>query len=114
MGYDDDGFILPELKVTAHFVNVEYQPEDQLFFTHLKGIADRASVRHSTLDARLQELTSTINGTGEQWIVWTGLEEESRKVAAALDGAVEVKGSDDPEYKVRAFEDFQDGKSRIL
>jgi len=114
LGYDDDGFILPELKIIPRFVNVEYRPGDQLFFTHLKGIADRASVRRSTLDARLQELTSTINGTDEQWIVWTGLEEESRKVTAALDGAVEVKGSDDPEYKATAFENFQDGQGRVL
>ena len=39
LGYDDRGYVLPKLNIVPYFVNVDYQPEGQLFFTKLKGIA---------------------------------------------------------------------------
>jgi len=114
LGYDDDGFILPPLNIEAHFVKVDYTPDDQLMFTGLHGVGDRAAVRDSTIEARLDVLSEIVNGSTEQWIIWTGLQRESDLVTASLDGAVEVKGNDDPEHKVRAFEAFQDGEIRVL
>jgi len=74
LGYNDDGFILPPLTIHPHFVTVDYVPDGQLFFTKLSGISERAEVRRSTLDARLELLTSLINGRAdEQWIIWCGL-----------------------------------------
>ena len=114
LGYDDDGFILPELNIETHFVPVDYVPEGKLLFTGLKGVGDRAKVRASTIEARLDELQSVINGSEEQWIVWTGLSKESKLATNAIPGAVEVKGADSPESKAQALEDFQDGKFRVL
>jgi len=114
LGYDDNGFILPDLNIIPHFVKAEYASDDQLFFTHLKGIADRAATRRRTIDARLDLLRDLVGNDGEQWIVWVGLEDESRAVTDALPGAVEVKGSDSPEYKAATFEAFQDGRHRAL
>jgi len=114
LGYDDDGFILPDLNIIPHFVKAEYTPEDQLFFTHLKGVADRAAMRRQTINTRLALLRDLVGSDGEQWIVWVGLDDESQAVTAALPGAVEVKGSDSPEYKAGTFEAFQDGQHRVL
>jgi len=114
LGYDDDGFILPPLSITPYFTHVDYVPENQLLFTHLRGIQDRASIRHNTIGARIETLKALVNGSNEQWIIWTGLDDESRLAATCLEGAVEVKGSDTPEYKANTFEAFQDGKHRIL
>ena len=41
LGYDDDGYILPQLNVYPRFIAVDYKPDDQLFFTGLAGIQDR-------------------------------------------------------------------------
>ena len=114
LGYDDDGFILPPLTTHLHAESMDYTPEDQLFFTGLKGIGHRAAIRRQTLDIRLAKLCELINDSPDQWIVWTGLAKESSAVTAALTDAVEVKGSDSPEHKAQAFEDFQDGKFRVL
>jgi len=114
LGYDDDGFILPALNIETHFVSVDYTPEDQLMFTGLKGVGDRASVRRSTIDARLGELVKLVNESSEQWIIWTGLQAESKLVSSVIEGAVEVKGSDTPEHKAEALEMFQDGLFRVL
>jgi DNA modification methylase len=114
LGYDDEGFILPDLNIYPEFVKSEYKPSDELFFTRLKGVKHRAEVRRQTLPARLKRLTELVNGNDDQWIVWVGLDEESRIATESLDNAIEVKGSNSPEYKATAFEEFQDGLHRVL
>jgi len=118
LGYDDDGFILPPLNIHPHYVQInDYKPEDQLFFTGLGGVSGRSAIRKDTVDDRLELLLGIMEegDQSEQWIVWCGLNKESELVTAALgDQCVEVKGSDSPEAKAQAFEDFQDGKYRVL
>ncbi len=114
LGHDDDGFILPPLNIKPVFVHSDYKPDDQLFFTHLHGITDRVKVRRSTLNGKIGELQRIIDTDDKQWIIWCGLDNESRTAAHLLPGAVEVKGSDSIEFKVKTLEDFQDGKIHIL
>lgn len=114
LGYDDNGFILPPLNVIPSYVETNLVPDNQLMFTHLEGVGHRSAVRRDTLTARLARLLQIVAGDEDQWIIWCGLDAESRAVTDALPGAVEVKGSDTPEHKAQAFEDFQDGKYRIL
>ena len=114
LGYDDDGFVLPSLNIHPQFLRADYTPDDKLFFDGLHGIGDRHRVRRQTLDARIEELKRLIADSDDQWIIWCGLDEESKQAALLSDDAIEVKGSHTPEYKAQAFEDFQDGKYRIL
>jgi len=114
LGYSDDVFVLPPLNVYPTFVPVEYTPDDRLFFTHMRGIKDQAAIRRKTMPARLEELEALVDGSEEQWIIWCGLNEESTAVTKALTDAIEVKGNNSPEYKAQTFEEFQDGKHRIL
>jgi DNA modification methylase len=114
LGYDDDGFILPPLNVEPVFVKTDYCPEGQLFFTGLKGIQHRSRVRRATLDARVAAAAERINGSGEQWIAWCGLNAESKMLTELISGAVEVCGSDKLEKKIEALEGFQEGQFRVL
>lgn len=114
LNYDDNGFILPELKISPIFISSDYKPTDQLFFTELHGIGDRAKVRKSTIQSKLETLKRIVDGDNGQWIIWTGLDEESRLAKSLFSDAVEVKGTDKLENKIQALEDFQDGKIRIM
>lgn len=113
LGYGDGGFVLPELRLHPIFVEAEYKG-DQLFFTNLHGISDRANTRKNTIASRLASLKAFVNGSGEQWIIWTGLDAESSEAKAAFPNAVEVSGIDSADYKAKSFEDFQDGKFNVL
>jgi len=113
LGYDDNGFILPPLNITPIFVSGEYKPADQLFFTHLRGITDRLAVRQSTLDAKIEKLKDIVDTDKGQWIIWCGLDTESKESTKVLN-ATEVKGSDNIDYKVETLEKFQDGDIPIL
>ncbi len=114
LGYDDDGFILPSLAITPIFIHTDYKPENQLFFTELHGIGDRAKVRAGTVEAKLSKLKETLASDNGQWIIWCGLDNESKQATADLAEAVEVKGTDTIEHKVNSIEQFQDGQIRIL
>ncbi|MFA4971899.1 MAG: DNA methyltransferase [bacterium] len=114
LGYKDDGFILPELRITPHFVQADYSDPSQLFFTHLHGIKDRACVRAETLTSKIEALKATVATSPGQWIIWTGLSQESTLAASLFDDTVEVRGDHSPEYKAQQFERFQDGEFRIL
>ncbi len=114
LGYDDSDFILPPLNINTHFVDVDYVPDGELIFTGLRGIGDRAKIRAATINDRLDILTNLVNGSSEQWIIWTGLQKESTLATKSLTGSVEVKGGDSIDYKANTFEDFQDGKVQVM
>ena len=113
LGYDDKGFILPELKVKEIIVKSDFVSDGELFFTGLKGIQDRSRVRAETAGDKVAEIKKLVSNN-EQWIVWCGLDREAALVNKSIEDSVEVKGSHDAEYKAKCFEDFQDGKIRVL
>jgi len=114
LGYSDKGYILPKLTITPSFVDVDYKPDDQLFFTGLSGIQERHIVRTVTLEARVKVASDLVNNSNEQWIVWCGLTAEGDALAEAIKDSIQVKGSDDIEHKIKTIQDFQDKKIRVL
>ncbi len=114
IGFSDDGYVLPPLNIIPDFLPVDYQPEGELFHSGLKGIRGRMDVRRSTMDTRIARAVEVVNDSDEQWIVWCGMNEESKRLTKAISGSVEVKGDDTPEYKAECFEKFQDGEYRVM
>lgn len=114
LGYDDTGFNLPKLEITPIFIDIDYRPAGELFFTKLKGISDRAKIRKDTFKNRVQSVIDLVNGNSEQWILWCGLNEESSGLAGMIEDSIEIKGSDDIEEKAERIENFQAGKYRVL
>lgn len=114
LGYSDEGYNLPKLTITPSFVDVDYKPADQLFFTGLSGIQERHTVRSATLEARVKVAADMVNNSTEQWIVWCGLTAEGDALSMAIEGSVQVKGSDDTEHKITTIQAFQDKKIRVL
>ncbi len=114
LGYENDGFILPELTVNPIFVKSNYTRDNELYTTKLHGISERAKVRKLTHKVRCNEAAKLINGSGEQWIVWCGLNPEAALMKKLIPDCVEVKGSDKVEFKRHAFKNFVDGKIQVL
>lgn len=114
LGFSDEGYILPPLTIQPHFVDVDYTPDDQLFFTGLHGIADRSRVRHITLEERVKVTSRLVNSSPDQFIIWCGLNDEANAIHKAILNSVNVQGSDNPETKANAFEQFQDSQFRVL
>lgn len=114
LGYNDDGYILPDLSVLPEFVESDYVPDGQLFFGGLKGIQDRTAVRRATAASRVDHAAALVNGNKDQWIVWHGLNDEGYALRDVIPGSVLVEGNQSPEAKAEALEQFQDGGYRVL
>lgn len=114
LGYSDAGYILPPLTIEPLWVASEFVPQDTLFFMGLKGIQDRNRVRHETLGARVAATADLVNGDGDQWIVWCGLNDEGQSLAKLVPGAVLMEGSQSPDEKAAALDGFIAGKHRVL
>jgi len=118
LGYTDEGYDLPPLRVHEHMVPVgaEYAREaGTLFIDAASGLAAQRASRRSSLESRVRLCADLVNGTpGEPWLVWCDLNAESEGLAHAIPGAVEVRGSDDAEDKEAALADFIEGNVRVL
>lgn len=112
--FDDSNYTLPPLHTQPVIVGTSYAPEDQLFFTGLKGITDRSRARKGTIEERVQCAVDLVQSNTEQWILWCGMNDESAALARAIPDSIEITGSDSPDSKIAAIEAFQRGEKRIL
>lgn len=114
LGWPDDGYDLPDLRIHPEIVDVDIESEGQLFATELGGVGGRSKVRRITLAERVERAVGLVSSTDDQWIVWCGLNDEAAAIARAVAGAVNVEGSTAPDDKAEALEAFQDGAVRVL
>jgi len=114
IGYADDGFELPPLRIHEHIV--EGSGDGQSLFPELGlyGIQGRLSARRSSQDARIEATVNLIHEWGVPWIVWCGLNSESDALARTLTNAVNVSGSDSHDAKVSAIRAFLDGRIKVF
>jgi superfamily II DNA or RNA helicase len=120
LGYEDGNFILPDLLIQDRTVETprDAVPDDAgqmaLFATEARTLNDQRKVRKSSLTLRVDAAAALANSNTEQWLIWCDLNDESKALTSAIDGAVEVSGSDSDDHKRQAAIDFQDGNIRVL
>lgn len=114
LGYDDAGYNLPPLRYHEHVVDVDAPTDGYLFALEAVSLSDRLAARRQTIADRVRQCAALVNASDEQWIVWCALNDESARLTAAIDGAVEIRGSDSIETKEAALQSFISGHSRVL
>lgn len=118
LGYDGSDFVLPELEIeeivtkTKDMANREGQYV--LFAETALSLNERREARRNSLDDRVEAAAEIANGTDEQVLVWCDLNAESEALTEAINGAVEVRGSQTPDFKENAMNGFTDGVNRVL
>lgn len=115
LGYNSDGFDLPELKFHHHKVDSGVPAEGMLFAIEAATLDERLAARRASVDDRVKVAAEIANSlTGKSVLVWCNLNSESEALRRAIDGAVDVKGSDSAEHKESALMRFVDGSVRVL
>ena len=110
LGYEDAGYALPPLHVRQHIVEV-----DGVEAKETMSLTERRAARKASLPARVAACAALVNASpDEQWIVWGVLNAETEALTRAIDGAVEVRGPDDPDDKEQHLLDFAEGRVRVL
>lgn len=120
LGYDDTAYALPPLYFHQHEVAVEHQElapvgaQLALFAIEAQTLSERRNARKLSLADRVARAADLANASKEPWAVWCNLNDESKALAAAIPGAVEVTGSDTLAHKEQAAADFVSGKARVI
>ncbi len=113
LGYDDNGFTLPELRI--HQIRVESNNNGgHLFPMEVATLQERIQARRDTVDARVKACSELVNGDQTEWLIWCNLNKESTGIAKSIKGAVEITGSDKPDVKSSRMIDFTNGKIKKL
>jgi superfamily II DNA or RNA helicase len=116
IGHSDDGFVLPPLNVIDHVIKVDHSSaaDGMLFRMQALSLSELRNEARRTRPLRVAETAALVNGTTDPWIVWCHTNAESSELVAAIDGAVEIKGSDKPEVKASRMLGFSRGEYRVL
>lgn len=116
LGYANDGYDLPPLHYQQHVVSVEYRSSAEtglLFPMQAATLAERIAARRDTVGARVAKAVD-VTPADRPFVWWCNLNAESEALAAAIPGAVEVRGSDRDDVKERKLIDFSEGRIRVL
>lgn len=111
LGFKDDGFILPELKILHHVLPTKLRVG---FFPKMaKTLTEQRAERKRTLIPRCEKVASLLpkNRPG---IAWCHLNVEGDLLTKLIKGAVQVKGSDDDDYKEEMLSAFSKGEIKTL
>lgn len=114
LGYSDDGFILPPLQMHEQCIKVSAPSNGFLFAVEAQTLQERQSARRDSIGDRVAHCAKIVNQSSDPFLVWCNLNEESKQLAAAIQDAVEVQGSDTDEHKEKAIAGFLDGSIRVI
>lgn len=117
LGYSDDGYILPPIDMHSHIIPASQdhaREQGNLFVEAAKGLIEQRKAKRITLNDRVAKAAELANATNEQFLVWCDLNPEAEAATAAIRGAVEVKGNDEPEVKAERLLAFARGDIRVL
>lgn len=113
--YEDDGYVLPPLKLVHEWLGDGRCDDDRLFPVEARTLDERRSARLASTDDRVAATAEAIAlEPDEPWIVWCDYNRESESLTRAIPGAVEVRGPDSAESKEQALIDFSEGRTRVL
>ncbi len=105
LSYDDSAYDLPPLQQIEHIVPVDGPSA--------KTLSERLKARRESITERVA-LAVELTPDALPFVWWCNLNAESEALAAAIPGAVEVRGSDKEEEKERKLKAFAAGEIRVL
>lgn len=108
LGYDIDGYDLPQLNIKEIIVDGNTPYTDSLTLT------ERRQARKNSLQLRCEKAAELVNSSNEEWLVWCDLNDESHKLHELISESVEVQGSDKDSHKTKSMLDFSLGKIKCL
>ena len=86
-----------------------------LFAAEAQTLSERREARRASVEDRVRECASMVNADkSEAWVVWCDLNAEGDALTKAIDGAVQIAGSDSVEAKESRLVDFAEGRTRVL
>ena len=114
IGFAMDGYNLPSLNLHERMIVTPQRDNGTLFNdTAISATNFNQELRLTKIE-RMEEAISLVNSSSENFIIWIKQNEEGEYLRKLIPDAVEVKGSDTPEFKEKALLGFANNEFRIL
>lgn len=124
LGYSDEGYDLPELKVIEEVVPVDNETagyfddgEKMMFREAALGLQQAAKEKRDSINSRVARVVEIINrpeNKDDHFLLWHDLEAERIALCKAVQGCKAVYGSQDDDEADQIISDFKDGKLKYL
>jgi hypothetical protein len=113
LGFNDDGFILPALRVNQHMVKVNSLPEGKLLHVAAVTMREQLEERRRTIHERCEK-AAELACTEEPVLVWCNLNPEGDLLEKLIPDCVQISGSDPDEVKEERWLAFITGQARVV
>ena len=122
LGYEDTGYILPEMNVIYHKVDVDHSTagidrnkQVKLFRDAALGLKEAAKEKRDSLAYRIAKMKEIIDGApNDHFVIWHDLEIERHAIKKALPSCAEVYGSQAYEKNSELTVAFEKGEIQYL
>lgn len=123
LGFDDEGYNTPGIKVHWHRLPVDYsiawkqvdsRGQARLIPQGSVSAADMSKNKHNSMQDRLDKAKQIIDETDDNVLLWHLFEYERGEIEKQIPGALTVYGSQSPDEKEAGIMAFEDGKVPIL
>ncbi len=116
LGFDDGAYNLPPVVVHEHLLPSSTPSDGMLFAMQAQTLMERRSAHRDSIKDRVAACASIVNAEpDEPWVIWCDLNAESEALVSAIDGAVEITGSDSADKKEDTLAAFASGQiTRIV
>lgn len=114
IGFEMDGYSLPKLNLFEKQIITPKRDNGSLFNDAIISATNFNQELRLTKIERLDEAAKIVNNSDENFIIWIKQNEEGELLKKLIPEAVEVKGSDSPEYKEKMLLGFANNEFRVL
>jgi superfamily II DNA or RNA helicase len=114
LGYNDNGFILPELTVNNHIIQATKPAEGMLFDIPAVNWQEVREERRRTIQERCETVADIVNNKDGHSVVWCNLNDEGDLLEKLIPDALQVAGKHSDDEKERRFESFSSGETRVI
>lgn len=115
IGFEMKGYDLPKLNIIENQIKTKKRDNGSLFNEAIISATNFNQELRLTKIERLDEVVKLVNEKpDENFIIWVKQNEEGDFLRKLIPEAIEVKGSDSPEYKEKTLLAFANNEFRIL
>lgn len=112
LGFDDAGFLLPELRTEQHTVDSSVE-DGCLFPTLAVTLNEQRRERRATIQSRC-EVVASLDSGDRPFLVWCHLNDEGDLLEKLIPDAVQVAGRHSDDEKEDRLDAFAKGEVRVL
>lgn len=113
LGFDDGGFVLPELATAEHTIKASRPRDGQLFDTPARTLPEQKEERRRTLKERCEKVADLVSAH-DCSVVWCHLNAEGDLLKKLIPDSEQVSGSDTDERKEELLSAFSAGQIKRL